>query len=271
MKNELNLSKLLSLLPSDSEYDSKYLAWRKTEADDLEVMDYIGTMKNQGSEVTVLDTSVSYWSEDYPISFSHFPNSNADIYSDGSNYYMIYKDYGGHIPETRCRLIRKKLVVSEVPEKQLEINQPSASQLKFTRRFDSNQKYTEDFEAQYGINIPLAYKSFLVEYGGGILEHCNYYKKTSTGEDLEFEISSFYGNGNGDTSLDLGFYYVMNLGVIPRGLLPISDDGIGNQICIGHSGEYLDKIYIVWDTEEERLTDIVLLNNSFGEFVSFLS
>lgn len=141
--------------------------------------------------------------------------------------------------------------------------------IEFSEQFDSNPSYIKDFEEKYLINIPPDYKTFLLENGGGVPVQNNYYKELDTGGIYDFEISAFYGN-SGDTSLDLGFYYMMTLGVIPRGLMPFADDGIGNHICIGHSGEYLNKIYIVWDTETEQLEDVVKLEDSLGDFIKYL-
>lgn len=145
-----------------------------------------------------------------------------------------------------------------------------SNKIEFSTKLDSDQNYIDEFEEKFAITIPDSYKSFLLKFGGGVPMKNHYIKEVETSEVFDFEISAFYGKGIDETTFDLGFSYVMTLGIIPRGLLPIADDGIGNYICVGHQNEYLNKIYIVWDTETDKLTDINELEDSLDHFIGRL-
>lgn len=113
MKKIIHTNELIKLLPNTDSLDSPYLSWAKFNKSDFIVFDLIGKIFEASGNILEYDTDINYWSENYPISFDHYPNSGADVYFDGMNYYIIYREYGGHVPEIRCRLIRKSLIVKE--------------------------------------------------------------------------------------------------------------------------------------------------------------
>lgn len=134
-------------------------------------------------------------------------------------------------------------------------------------KFDSGEDYLIEFEAKHQLTLPEEFKSFLKKYGGGVPNRRNYYKELSTGGVYDFYISAFYGNSPDSRALDLGFHYIMSLGEIPRGYLPIADDGVGNKIAIGMDVDNMNKISILWHEKEANPTH---LNGSLEEFISHL-
>ena len=53
-----------------------------------------------------------YWAEAAVIRFDEYPYSACKIYEakGGSNLYLVYREFGGHVPEWRCRLVRESLI-----------------------------------------------------------------------------------------------------------------------------------------------------------------
>ncbi|NVK10354.1 MAG: hypothetical protein HWD89_14985 [Tenacibaculum sp.] len=109
----IEVKKFISLIP-DKNNTEKYFSWEKLNFLDLDSFKYVGNLKHQSFKEDEYDTRVNYWSENYPIELNSYPNANSEIYTDGHDYFMIYIDYGGHVPEKRCRLIRKELIVFNV-------------------------------------------------------------------------------------------------------------------------------------------------------------
>jgi|SRR5690606_14236954 len=130
-------------------------------------------------------------------------------------------------------------------------------------------------EKKLKIVIPNSYRLFLLQYYGGQPKENNFYKELDTGGIYDFEIDSFLGFSS-NLSFDLAHTYGIMLGQIPEQLLPIADDGTGNKICIGITGEYLGKVYIWWldkansEYEKPDFENIEKLANSFNEFQTYL-
>lgn len=268
MKKELKLSELLDLIPEKSNGELKYEEWTKFDPADFKSIKLIGSLDDQADKPTPLDTNISYWSKDYPISFSHYPNNKADVYSDGTNYYLLYDEYGGHIPERRCRLIQNHLIITDVQDD--VISKPSdSSPLTFLPQFSTDIDYITDFEEKCQITVPNDYVKFLLQNGGGVPDKCNYYKELDSGGVFDFEISAFYGKSD-QLALDLLSCHVTLKGIIPQGFLCISDDGIGNYVAIGMEAEKRNKIFILMDEEEEFITNVQLLEHSLNDFIQRL-
>ncbi len=103
---------LLKLLASSKPSMSKdYYCWKKLNANDFKSFTLIGELEVENCIDTEYKTSESYWSENYPIALEYFPNSGSDIYFDSENYYLVYQDFGGHVPEKRCRLLRSDIII----------------------------------------------------------------------------------------------------------------------------------------------------------------
>ncbi len=91
--------------------DNKYSSWQKLNLDDFEVFDLMGVLEVDCQIEEEYDTSENYWSINYPIALEYFPNAGGEIYFDGSNYYLVYRDFGGHVPEKRCRVLNSKIII----------------------------------------------------------------------------------------------------------------------------------------------------------------
>lgn len=112
MSKKITIIELLKLIPKNIQ-SQKYLCWEKLNCADFVEFNLVGTIDINSNNQVEYPTEENYWSENYPIALEYYPNSNCDIYTDNINYYLVYRDFGGHIPERRCRLIRRELIIYE--------------------------------------------------------------------------------------------------------------------------------------------------------------
>jgi hypothetical protein len=136
-------------------------------------------------------------------------------------------------------------------------------------------------EKTLGLSLPSDYREFLLSYGsssfGNLVEF-----QTEAGK---IPFSHFYGSKDGKQ--DLGKRIKTYQGRMPETLIPIADDGGGNQICIGMNGNEKGKIYYwdhdnEWDSEdyyekhgiqmpsELKFQNVILVANSFENFLLML-
>jgi hypothetical protein len=118
----------------------------------------------------------------------------------------------------------------------------------------------EAIEKRLGVRLPESYRHFLTTYGATMPRKLVVYNPV---ERLPPEISEtgqgcvavFYG-----TSSDVDDAYSLQRrmqyfsGRIPTNMLPIADDGGGDQILLGISGKEAGKIYF-WDLRNEPLDE----------------
>ncbi len=104
------LTELLKLIPENHK-SKKYLSWEKLDELDFHYFNFIGEIETDNSINTEFATEKNYWSKDYPIALDYYPNSACKVYTDNVDFYLVYTDFGGHIPEKRCRLIRRELII----------------------------------------------------------------------------------------------------------------------------------------------------------------
>lgn len=103
---------LIELLKDNKETDTKYFSWRKLDPTDVSRFTSLGNLSVSHPQSSEYPTQENYWSENYPFALNHYPNSGCAVFTDGEKgYYLIYRDFGGHAPERRCRLLRKDLVI----------------------------------------------------------------------------------------------------------------------------------------------------------------
>ena len=112
MNKKISKEELLSLIP-EANLSNKFICWGKLNLKDFHVFDLVGTLETYNDQ-TEFETKESYWSKNYPIALEYFPNSGAEIYTDQTDYYLVYRDFGGHVPERRCRLIRRELIIESI-------------------------------------------------------------------------------------------------------------------------------------------------------------
>lgn len=125
---------------------------------------------------------------------------------------------------------------------------------------DAFLSLTEDeianIEREVGHGLPSLYREFLNKYGASRFRTLMLFKParrlpptiSKAGWDY---ISSLYGKEpKGRTMCDLLVRLRYYRGRMPDSIIPVGDNGLGNQICIGVSGEASGKIFY-WDRNNE--------------------
>ena len=101
---------LIQIIPEINKCNH-YLSWQKLKDSDLELLQIIGKISVDDKIDKEINSNYSYWSPQYPIALNYFPNNGCEIYSDGYDFFLVYTDFGYHIPEKRCRVIKKSLII----------------------------------------------------------------------------------------------------------------------------------------------------------------
>jgi hypothetical protein len=127
----------------------------------------------------------------------------------------------------------------------------------------------EAVEAHLGVGFPEAYRDFLTTYGASAFREYLDYRPF---KDFPPELSSsgrghfslFYGSED-PAHEGYGLWRRMRFfsGRIPDSLIPIADNGMGDQICLGIRGNEAGKIYL-WDLQNEPLDEGAYLTD-YGE------
>ncbi|MGD1841443.1 MAG: hypothetical protein ACFB0B_11185 [Thermonemataceae bacterium] len=105
--------KLLTLLEKSEPTDlsKRYEAWSKLTQEDQEKLTLLGAIEVAQAYDDEYPSEENYWSANYPIALAYYPYNGCDVYTDGKSYFFVYRDFGGHAPEMRCRAIRQTLLV----------------------------------------------------------------------------------------------------------------------------------------------------------------
>ena len=131
-----------------------------------------------------------------------------------------------------------------------------------------------DFENEYNIKLPDAYKAFLIKNNGGKPTPRKFNsvdKKITSRIMLFFPLGKFYPK-----NLANNYEVFVEGNKIPKNLLPIGEDPINNLICMSIDGKDYGAIYY-WsmDYEEDGFKAsykyIRLVSESFTEFINSLS
>jgi hypothetical protein len=156
-----------------------------------------------------------------------------------------------------------------------------------------------EIEDYLGDTLPLDYRGFVKTYGAAdfnkLVEFALLEKQPShpVSNVLGFAVprydrapfSHFYGSRSGNHSLARAIEALK--GRMPETLIPIADDGGGNQICLGIKGQERGKVYYwdhnnEWDEEdfledygtpmppEVKFQNVYLAANSFEDFIDRL-
>ncbi len=105
-------SEIIELLEkSDRTSYGKYNSWTKINANELSKLEFIGEIEGSKEDLKEIETEINYWDKKYPISFHHYPYSHCKIYRENNKFFMVYKDFAGHAPELRIRLISLELLI----------------------------------------------------------------------------------------------------------------------------------------------------------------
>ena len=138
----------------------------------------------------------------------------------------------------------------------------------------------EAFEAEIGTALPDDYRQFLLRCNGGRLDWFRFDGPTPDGRKWSAVISEVGGlREESDLSLRAAHRCYQGSELqIPRSLLWIMGDPGGNGICLGLTGSYRGRVYFwihdeqpapeEWDGEVETAGNVVLLADSFSDFVS---
>jgi hypothetical protein len=145
-----------------------------------------------------------------------------------------------------------------------------------------SQGQVEAFEAEVGTTLPDDYRQFLLRSNGGHLDWYRFHGPTPEGR-LWTAVVNHVGGLREELDLSLRFARGCYQGSelqIPRALLWIMGDPGGNGIYIGLTGKYRDRVYFwvhdeqpapqEWDGDVETAGNVVLLANSFTDFVAGL-
>ena len=147
----------------------------------------------------------------------------------------------------------------------------------FLKVIDGNPPTTaaaiEDFERERGLVLPSRYKEFLLASNGGVPETPAFPVAGIANYSVGV-VQVFFGVGAQKPMPDLAEIYDFYAKGIPRGIVPIADNGGGDYACLDlrNSQErvaFWDKRHF-WGTGEWRESDLYHVSNSFEEFLASL-
>lgn len=129
-----------------------------------------------------------------------------------------------------------------------------------------------EVESCLEIIFPTDYKQFLLQHNGGYPEPGTF---TIGHGPEESQISYFFSIQEDETS-NLLEMIKLTKGQIPRNMLPVAYDDVGNLILLGVSGDQTGQVYF-WDHEQENGNDrnngkasLSFLADSFKSFLESL-
>lgn len=113
--NKITVEELILIINSKEskkgDLYKKYSSWEKLDVNDLEKMQLFAQLTTNKDHISFFDTVINYWSEEYPIALNYIPNMFSYIYTYKNDLFMVYIEFGGHIPEKRCRYLDPLLIV----------------------------------------------------------------------------------------------------------------------------------------------------------------
>lgn len=124
--NKITWEQLLGLIPDVKTLDmndiiyTRYISWEKLAKEDDGKLRLLGALENEGGPVhaTEYKSSYNYWSPESPIALAYYPYNGCDVYQykENGGIFFIYREDGGHVPEMRCRLVQRQLIILEKPD-----------------------------------------------------------------------------------------------------------------------------------------------------------
>lgn len=151
----------------------------------------------------------------------------------------------------------------------------------------------EGVEASLGSNLPDDYREFLATYGAAAFRRLVRFSPVrQLPSDVSYSgsdyIDAFYGTEpSSRDAYSLLHRIAFYQGRMPDGVIPIGDNGLGNQICLAVTGDWRGQV-LYWDrntevdeeeyiedhghspTSEVRFGNIHLIAQSFAEFLQGL-
>lgn len=139
---------------------------------------------------------------------------------------------------------------------------------------ESGSKLQDDrinvLEELIGVQIPIDYKKFLLNHNGGIPEPGFF---QIFGSEARWHVRSFLGLDLPIKSSNIDWNWNSLKGRIPKHLLPIADDDMGNFVLMSFVGFNRGKI-LFWihdqETSFDSLESLHDVNASFDEFIESL-
>lgn len=97
---------------------SRFLGWAALDSSTESTMVRLGKLVADGTDqYDTLATypGSNYWAADDPIALAWYPYNYCEVFQKNgcSSLYLVYTEFGGHIPERRARLVRKNLIVTD--------------------------------------------------------------------------------------------------------------------------------------------------------------
>lgn len=152
------------------------------------------------------------------------------------------------------------------------LNEIIDSEMAVSKKEDA-YKSIEIIERLYGVDLPLNYKEFLLEYGGCFIKDNRMYQPIEvnpvTPKDGFDSIGGFYGITS--DAYDIESIIQTYKGILGSLVMPIADADGGDLICIGLKDKYREKIYYWYHegktTDEDGKEYFYLIANTFEEFI----
>ncbi len=140
----------------------------------------------------------------------------------------------------------------------------------------SRQPLKEDdlaaFETRNGLQLPKAYRDFLLANNGGSFQFDYPAYRISEHEEPEGLLQCFLCLQQDDVS-DIERTWETHKSRLPKGLLPIARDPGGSLLCLGTSGKHAGHI-LFWDRNKESsrasFKNVYLVAEDFSAFLNGL-
>ena len=97
---------------------TQFLAWAPLSPLEESTMIHLGRLVPDDSEVRETMSTYpgsNYWLPDDLIAMAWYPYNFCEVFQrkNCNSYYLVYTEFGGHIPERRARLVLKYLILTE--------------------------------------------------------------------------------------------------------------------------------------------------------------
>lgn len=116
---KISQNELLNMIPSFDDVKqndplySKYISWEMIKKEELEQLQSVGEISAGELTMKEYPSAHNYWSPQAPIALAYYPYNGCEVYKyPNGGVYLVYEEASGHIPEMRCRLVQRELIVS---------------------------------------------------------------------------------------------------------------------------------------------------------------
>lgn len=106
---------LIAMIPEMSAADElyeRYIAWEWLNDEDQDKLTFLGMLAYTGTREEYKSPYDS-WMPEYPIALHCYPNNDSEVYQYKEGLFLVYNEVSGFLPERRCRLVQRKLIVQE--------------------------------------------------------------------------------------------------------------------------------------------------------------